>query len=188
MVTAAFKRPGDAVILLGRSVSTGARALAGSEWLVARTGALKGQAPEIDLDAEAALQSLILGLARDGLPRSAHDVGDGGLATTIAECSTVGAEPVGAKVELPAETTPVDAVASLFGEGATRVVVSVTPDAKDRVMGRAKDAGVPAAVLGTTGGDRVEIAVAPLGKVSVAVSEVTDRRNACLRGIVGDGD
>jgi phosphoribosylformylglycinamidine synthase len=186
VVTAAFKRAGDTVILLGRAVSTGVRALGGSEWLVARTGGLKGEGPEIDLDAEAALQGLVLGLAREGLLQSAHDVSDGGMAATIAECCTVGAEPVGAKVDLPAEGSVVDALAALFGEAPSRVVVSVSAATKDGVLGRAKDAGVPAVVLGTTGGDRLEIAAEPLGKLAVAVHEVVERRTACLRSIVGD--
>jgi phosphoribosylformylglycinamidine synthase len=186
VVTAAFKRAGDTVILLGRAVSTGVRALGGSEWLVARTGGLKGEGPEIDLDAEAALQGLDLGLAREGLLQSAHDVSDGGMAATIAECCTVGAEPLGAKVDLPAEGSVVDALGALFGEAPSRVVVSVSAATKDGVLGRAKDAGVPAVVLGTTGGDRLEIAAEPLGKLAVAVHEVVERRTACLRSIVGD--
>jgi phosphoribosylformylglycinamidine synthase len=95
-------------------------------------------------------------------------------------------EPVGAKVELPAEASAVDALATLFGEAPSRVVVSVAAGAKDRVLAQAKDAGVPAVVLGSTGGDRLEIAAAPLGKLSVAVAEVIERRNGCLRAIVGD--
>jgi phosphoribosylformylglycinamidine synthase len=186
VVTSAFKRAGDAVILLGRAVSSGVRALGGSEWLVARTSGVKGEGPEIDLDAEVALQGLVLGLAREGLLQSAHDVSDGGMAATLAECCALGAEPVGAKVELPAEASAVDALAALFGEAPSRVVVSVAAGTKDRVLARAKDAGVPATILGSTGGDRLEIAAAPLGKLSVAVAEVIERRNGCLKGIVGD--
>jgi phosphoribosylformylglycinamidine synthase len=74
VVTSAFKRPGDVVLLLGEAACRGAQALGGSEWLVRATGRLSGEAPAIDLAAEAKLQRLILELARGQLLQSAHDV------------------------------------------------------------------------------------------------------------------
>jgi phosphoribosylformylglycinamidine synthase len=188
VVTAAFKRAGDAVILLGSAASSGAAALAGSEWLVARSGGLRGRAPAIDLDAEARLQKLVLELARAGLLVSAHDVSDGGLATTLAECCTVAPERVGARVELRAEatTTKVDALATLFGEGASRVVVSAAADTVDRILERATSAGVSAARIGETGGGVLAISAPPLGSLSVELAEVASRRENCLRAIVGE--
>ncbi len=188
VVTSAFKRAGDAVLLLGRAASAGARALAGSEWLVARTGKLAGQPPSLDLDAEAALQTLVLGLARAGLLESAHDVSDGGLATALAECCTTGAPGthVGARVDLGAEPSAVDALATLFGEAPSRVVVSVRPARAAEVLDRASKAGVAARRIGDTGGDALAVTVAPLGGFSVGVAAVAERRAGCLRAIVGD--
>ena len=195
VVTASFKRPGDAVVLLGEAACQGARALCGSEWLVrasrraARTSRTMAgvQAPLIDLAAEARLQRLLIGLARAQLLESAHDVSDGGLAAALAECCTTGRVDMGARIALPASSTPVDALATLFGEAPSRVVVSARTAVVDRVFEQARAAGVPAARIGDTGGEALVIAVPPLGALSVEVAEVRARREACLDGIVGVG-
>jgi phosphoribosylformylglycinamidine synthase len=184
VVTAHFKGAGDVVILLGQAVSTGSRGLGASEWLVQGIGKLSGDAPLIDLAAEAKLQRLLLELARARILRSAHDVSDGGIAAALAECCAAGPEDVGASVELPADPSPVEALASLFGEAPSRIVVSASKDAAEKVLAAAKAAGVPAARVGETGGEALSIAVKPLGALSVRVADVRARRDACLRGIV----
>jgi phosphoribosylformylglycinamidine synthase subunit PurL len=192
IVTAPFKHAGDAVILLGEAACTGPRALGGSEWLVratsttTRPGALAGQAPPIDLAAEARLQRLLIELARAHLLASAHDVSDGGLAAALAECCTIGPVDLGIRVTLPTSGTPVDALAMLFGEAASRVVVSATASALDRLIERARIAGVPAARIGETGGDDLVIAAPPLALISVPVRELRARREACLSTMVGE--
>jgi phosphoribosylformylglycinamidine synthase len=194
IVTAPFKGPGDIVLLLGQAACVGPRALAGSEWLVRALPAMdavrptggRPESPVLDLAAEAKLQKLLIELACARLLESAHDVSDGGLAAALAECCTIGEEDVGARIELTAASSPVDAVATLFGETPSRVVVSVRPDAKDRVLERARGRGVSAAVIGQTGGALLVIVAPPLAPASVAVSEVRARREGCLRGIVGD--
>ncbi|MDP9003127.1 MAG: phosphoribosylformylglycinamidine synthase subunit PurL [Myxococcota bacterium] len=197
IVTAPFKRSGDVVLLLGCATCHGTRALGGSEWLARalaagsneRTGptnALAGEAPSIDLDAEVRLQKLLIDLARAHLLESAHDVSDGGLAITLAECCTIGPMDVGARVELPGATSAIDALGVLFSEAASRVVVSARPEALDRLFEHAHRAGVPIARIGETGGTALSIAAAPLGSASVSVSKIRARRDDCLRGIVGD--
>jgi phosphoribosylformylglycinamidine synthase len=110
-------------------------------------------------------------LAAERLIRSAHDCSDGGLAVTLAECcfDTGGA---GAEVSIDAlnigrDSRLNDAVA-LFGESASRVVVSVSPDNVTEILQRAALAGVLARVIGETGGNRLRIAVA--GRVIVDAS------------------
>jgi phosphoribosylformylglycinamidine synthase subunit PurL len=201
VVTAPFKRAGDTVLLLGGSTCGGARALGGSEWLArAMTSAESGEAdpsgdaPPIDLAAEAALQRLLLELARARLLESAHDVSDGGLAAALAECCSTGPVDVGARVEVPASAepgsdgpwSPLDALGALFGEGASRVVVSVRDHAVDLVLERARAAGVSARRLGETRGDALVVSAPPLAPFSVPVARVRARRDACLQGIVGD--
>jgi phosphoribosylformylglycinamidine synthase subunit PurL len=186
VVTAHFKRAGDTVLLLGEAASGGVHALGGSEWLVRALGTLEGEAPLIELAAEVALQKLLLGLARAHLLESAHDVADGGLATTLAECCAAGPENVGARIELPATAAAVDALSRLFGEAPSRVVVSVKAVAVDRVLAAARSADVPASRIGVTGGEALAISASPLGSLSVPVAEVRARREGCLREIVGD--
>jgi phosphoribosylformylglycinamidine synthase subunit PurL len=189
VVTTPFKRAGDAVILLGAAVSRGARALGASEWLVRKVGKLSGEAPLIDLDAEVKLQKLVLALARSQRLASAHDVSDGGVAVTLAESCAVAPDGViGARVELTAAAgaSPVDVLGALFGEGPSRVIVSVSPEGAALVLQHAAAAGVPAARIGTTGGDVLSIAAAPLGSLSVSVRELRARADACLAPIVGE--
>jgi phosphoribosylformylglycinamidine synthase II len=186
ILTAPFKQAGDAVILLGEAASTGAQALGGSEWLVRRSGVLRGQPPALDLAAEARLQGLLLVLAREHRLESAHDVSDGGLAATLAECCTVGATHVGATIELPGQPTLVDAVATFFGEAPSRVVVSVRSGDVASVLERASASGVAACPIGETGGEVLSIGIEPLGRLSVGVEVIRERRDACLRPIVGD--
>jgi phosphoribosylformylglycinamidine synthase len=186
IVTAYFRGPGDAIVLLGEATCRGERALGGSEWLVtAQGGRVAGEGPTIDLEAEAKLQKLVLELARAHVLRSAHDVSGGGLATTLAECAAAGPEDVGASVELPAETSPLDAAGALFGEAPSRVVVSVLAADVQGVLAAAGAAGVPAKRIGDTGGDVLAIAAAPLGPLSVKVADVRKAREACLDAIVG---
>jgi phosphoribosylformylglycinamidine (FGAM) synthase-like enzyme len=191
VVTTPFKRAGDTVILLGSAASGGARALGASEWLVRKLGKLAGEAPLIDLGAEVKLQRLVLGLARWQRLASAHDVSDGGLAVTLAESCVPASgttEAIGARVELksPAGATGLDALAGLFGEGPSRIVVSVRPEDATTVLDRASAAGVPAVVIGTTGGAVLAITAAPLGSLAVGVAELRARADACLAPIVGD--
>jgi phosphoribosylformylglycinamidine synthase len=182
IVTSDFKREGDVVFLVGESLEP---TLAGSEWLMQRSGKLSGRGPAIDLHAEAALQKLVLSLARSELLRSAHDVSDGGLAVTLAECCTLGEQPIGARIEGPAEASAERALASLFGESPSRVVVSVAPDHADEVTARAKKAGVLATRLGTVGGEALALKIEPLGALRVSLADITRRREACLDEIVG---
>jgi phosphoribosylformylglycinamidine synthase len=186
VVTAPFKRAGDVIVLLGAAASSGVRALGASEWLVRKLGKLAGEAPAIDLDAEARLQALVLELARARRLASAHDVSDGGLAVTLAESCVADGTVIGARVDLPAERSPVEALAALFGEGPSRIVVTVRPDAIADLLGRAANAGVPATRLGTTGGTTLSVTAAPLGSLAVSVADLKARAAACLAPIVGD--
>jgi phosphoribosylformylglycinamidine synthase len=50
-------------------------------------------------------------------------------------------------------------VATLFGESASRAVVSVSSEQVDRFLAMAAAANVPAARLGVVGGDRIRVSV-----------------------------
>jgi phosphoribosylformylglycinamidine (FGAM) synthase-like enzyme len=201
VVTQHFKGKGDVVLLLG-PLEARVRDLGGSEYLC-RT--VKGKSPArvhdavplIELAKEVQLQKLVLELARAHLLRSAHDVSDGGLAVALVECCTTGPDPdadVGARIDLDAPATPVEATALLFGEAPTRVVVSVSRDVLDRVFARAKELEVAVRELGVTGGDSLSIALVPrhgdvahTGAMVAGVRELRDARERCLEGIVGSG-
>jgi phosphoribosylformylglycinamidine synthase subunit PurL len=170
VVSRSFKAAGDAIVLLG----DGRGELGGSEYLKAAYGLVQGEPPALDLQAERGLQDLLVQLAGARLLRSAHDCSDGGLAVTLAEC-TFDTAGIGADVSIDGVNVAGDAeinrAAALFGESASRVVVSVTPDAATEVLKRAKTAGVPARVIGRTGGQELRIAVGGQLAIAVGVSE-----------------
>jgi phosphoribosylformylglycinamidine synthase subunit PurL len=159
VVSGRFRESGDAILLLGE----GHGELGGSEYLKVMHDLVRGVPPALNLDAERALQKLLVTLADERLIRSAHDCSDGGLAVTIAECAfeTAG---IGAEVSLDAvQVSPdstVNVAAALFGESASRAVVSVVPEHVTTVLRHAAAAGVPARVIGQTGGSRLRLAVA----------------------------
>lgn len=76
---------------------------------------------------------------------------------TLSECciSSPGVR-LGAVIQLP-RSQFIRRDAQLFGESQSRVVLSVTPEHRDLVMHTAEEAGVPAAVIGKVGGNRLVI-------------------------------
>ena len=153
-----FQEAGDAIILLGE----GHGELGGSEYLNVVHGLVRGVPPALNLDAEHSLQLLLVALATERMVRSAHDCSDGGIAVTLAECC-FGTNGIGAEVSIAGlqvgRPPAANVAAALFGESASRVVVSVVPEDVTRVLERAAASGVPAAVIGQTGGSQLRIAV-----------------------------
>ena len=147
-VTPAFNAPGDVVVLMGREEVRGeASSLAGSEYLDAVHGLVAGR-PTIDLDREAAVQRACRRAIKEGLLRSAHDCSDGGLAVALAECCIAGG--VGFRGDF---STSGRWDAAFFGEGQSRIVVSLSPDRLAGLDGLCQEEGLPWTVLGHIGGD-----------------------------------
>ena len=165
-----FRETGDTIILLGE----GRGELGGSEYLKTIHGLVRGTPPLLELQAERRLQQLLVTLAAERLVRSAHDCSDGGLAVTLAECC-FGTNGAGAEVSVGAVAISRDSLindaAALFGESSSRVVVSAVVDEVTEVLERAAAAGVPARVIGETGGNRLRIAAGGRAVVDVAVDE-----------------
>jgi phosphoribosylformylglycinamidine synthase len=166
-VTRAFKNAGSAVVLLGDNQGE----LGGSEYLATLHGTVAGKPPAIDLKREAALQSLIVKLIRDGLVESAHDCSEGGLAITLAECTfDTGGLGVSVDVAPALDASPLAINATLFGESASRIVISAASRHLDAVLDAARDAGVPAREIGRVGGDSIRLSVNGLVAVETKVT------------------
>ncbi|MBS2029036.1 MAG: phosphoribosylformylglycinamidine synthase subunit PurL [Deltaproteobacteria bacterium] len=146
----AFAHAGDRIAVLGATRGE----LGGSEYLLAVHGKTAGKPPSLDLVAEAKLQKLVRELVRQGQVNSAHDCAEGGLGVALAECCVMGEQRLGARVKLE---SAVRADALLFGEDASRVVISVNPAQASAVEAAAKKAGVPFAWIGEVGGARLVI-------------------------------
>jgi phosphoribosylformylglycinamidine synthase len=149
-----FVAEGDVILLLGETLEE----LGASEYLAVIHGIEAGRPPRLDLERERAVQSACRALIAAGLARSAHDASDGGLAVALAECG-LGAPggPLGCEVELPggAAMRP-DAL--LFGESASRIMVTARAEDGARAEALARSHGVPCASIGRVGGDRLRIA------------------------------
>jgi phosphoribosylformylglycinamidine synthase len=149
--TQGFKAEGDVVFLLGESFEE----LGGSEYLKVAHNAEVGRPPRLDLRRERAVQQTCLEAIRDSIVSSAHDCADGGLAVALAECCMSTPEAwLGADVTLPGDMRP-DAL--LFGESASRIVVSVRPEQTEPLRALTRHHGVSCTELGTVGGDRLTL-------------------------------
>jgi phosphoribosylformylglycinamidine synthase len=117
------------------------RAFSSSEYAKTIQGVVAGTPPALDLAAEKRLIACLVALASESAIFSAHDVGDGGLAVTLAECcfggNALSAEVLSADISLGGTTDGAHenapAEAALFGERGARAVVSLSPAALARV-------------------------------------------------------
>ena len=104
-----FSRAGDFIILLDAqrpsaipAASNAVREFSSSEYSKSIWGIVAGAPPAIDLDAEKRLIDCLVALAAQNVIASAHDVSDGGLAVTLAECCFA-SEGLSARVDLESE-------------------------------------------------------------------------------------
>ena len=141
--------PGQTIVGLGDTAAE----LGGSEWAAGRHGLVGGMPPSADLAAGARLHELVSSLVVDRVVAGVHDCSDGGLAVALAEMAIAGA--CGFAVAAEGSLAALVPAVACFSESANRVVLAVAAGRADEVLGGAAAAGVPAAVLGTTGGARL---------------------------------
>jgi phosphoribosylformylglycinamidine synthase subunit PurL len=167
-----FPSPGLAVYLLGESFAE----LGGSEFAETMLGVVAGMPPALDLEVERQLQDLVQEAAGGDLLASAHDCSDGGVAVALAECAILGGH--GFAVTLAGDLPP---HVLLFGESASRVVVSVAPEREGSLRGLAATRGVPFERLGETGGPRAVID----GMVDTTVIDLVDVWEGAIPRLLG---
>ena len=140
-----------------------------SEYAKELLGTLWGYPPELDLGKEAALQKAIIELIEQGLVDSAHDCSEGGLAVALAEKAFP--KGVGARVNL--ESVGLPSEFALFGEDASRIVVSCDPANVARIKEVAANHVIAADEIGETIPENLEIRLDRKVVVSSAVSELS---------------
>ena len=143
--TLAFKVEGETILLVGETKGH----VGQSVWLRDVCGREEGSPPPVDLAAERRNGDFVRGLIRSKRVKTVHDLSDGGLAVALAEMAMAGR--IGAKVKVHAGA-PV-AHGFWFGEDQARYVLTASKAEAERIMAEAEAAGVPAVVIGTTGGD-----------------------------------
>ncbi|HKY14262.1 MAG TPA: phosphoribosylformylglycinamidine synthase subunit PurL [Microthrixaceae bacterium] len=158
---------GGRLILIGGS----ATGLSGSLWAWNR-GHRDGSLPPLDLAAVATTAGVVRELVTSGLIAGAHDVSSGGLGLALAEMAV--RSGVGFRL------ARVEDHAALFGEGAGRVVVCVTPDRARVVLDVCEAHGVATTQLGAAMGDRLAVKDLLDVALSDAVTAWRDRLPAAL--------
>jgi phosphoribosylformylglycinamidine synthase len=151
---------GESIIVLGDTRPE----LGGSEWAAVVHGLDGGLPPAADLETARAVHDLVRALVADRAVAGVHDCSDGGLAVALAEMAIAG--ETGCTVSPEPHML---AAAWCFAETASRVVLSVDPNAVPSVLARAGDAGVRAVAIGTAGGDRLVVE----GSADVALPDAT---------------
>jgi phosphoribosylformylglycinamidine synthase len=169
--TVAFEDDGDVIVLVGESLAE----LGGSEYLKIEHGLVSGRPPALELELERDVQAAVRDAIRAGLVKSAHDCSEGGIAVTLAESCMAG--NIGADVHLEDELPP---VAALFGETQSRIVITAADDDATALVALLLEHGVPYAVLGTVGGERLVIE----DKLDVSVDDLRDAFEPALAALV----
>ena len=146
-----FPDDGLAVALLGRDVMRPrASDLAGSEYLQVVHGLVRGR-PAIDLSLERRVQALCRRAIGEGVAASAHDCSEGGLAVALAECCIPQGVGFRGEARMPRRWD-----AAMFGEGQSRIIISLVSGRWRHLEEMAEEYGVPIQWLGTTGGSRFQ--------------------------------
>ena len=122
IMTLDFKKEGDLIYLIGECRND----ISSSEYLYSWHKVKASPAPHFDLQEEFDVQSAVKDLIQKGLIESAHDCSDGGLFITLAESAMAG------KLGFDIDTdSSIRKDAFLFGEGQSRIVVTVKPENED---------------------------------------------------------
>jgi phosphoribosylformylglycinamidine (FGAM) synthase-like enzyme len=180
-----FREAGQAIVLL-RACDPGDATDAelefgSSEYSKEILGALWGYPPGLNLEKEAGLQRTLVEMAQAGLLESAHDCSEGGIAVTLAE-SCFGWS-VGLKVDLVSQGLPPEFV--LFGEDASRVVISCDRGSLPGIQQLAAKHGTLVEQIGETVSERMEIKVDGTVVVSATVGELRDKYENSLERALG---
>jgi len=150
-----FRDEGDRVVLLGETKEE----LGGTEYLSRIHSREGGFPPLLELAVEKSVQRCCLEAIEAGIIKSAHDCSEGGLGVALAEAAILSEKASGpssgATVVLP--HLPIRRDAHLFGESQSRIVVTVAETDLPKLEHQCAGQGVPMAVIGRVGGQRLTI-------------------------------
>ena len=172
--TLAFKRKGEAILLVGATEGW----LGQSLYLREICGREDGAPPPVDLALERKNGEFVRALIRDRLASAVHDVSDGGLLVALAEMAM--ASKIGATLAAP---PGIAAHAFWFGEDQGRYVVTVDEAKLAAVNAAASKAGVSLFRLGVTGGDALTLT----GERPILVVDLNERFEGWLPGYMAGG-
>jgi phosphoribosylformylglycinamidine synthase subunit PurL len=175
-----FAAPGRTIVLLRASqvgdITDAQSEFGSSEYAKEILGTLWGYPPELDLEKEAVLQKFIVRLIREGLVDSVHDCSDGGIAVALAEKAFP--KSVGARIALASSGLPAEF--ALFGEDASRVVLSCDPAVVSRIKEIAEQRGIASDVIGETIANTIEVSLDGRLVISAAVTDLSKAYEGAL--------
>ncbi|MGZ4818651.1 MAG: phosphoribosylformylglycinamidine synthase subunit PurL [Terriglobales bacterium] len=174
-----FRDTGCAIILLrgsepGDAVDAEVE-FGSSEYAKEILGEVWGFPPALELEREKAVQDCIIDLVGQGLVESAHDCSDGGLAVALARSCFP--REIGARMDLSRDSLgsgDLHPEYLLFGEDASRIVISCIRENVPRIKEMAVKWGVAALPIGITQSENLEIVVDGQVVVSAPVSRLKD--------------
>ena len=158
---------GLGIVLIGETTGW----LGQSLYLREACGREEGAPPPVDLAVERRNGDFVRAQIDARHVDACHDLSDGGLLVALAEMCIAGG--TGAEVALPAATA-VPSHAFLYGEDQARYLIAT--GAADEVLEAARAAGVPAVLLGYSGGPSLAVK----GVVSLALDEIKAAHEAWL--------
>lgn len=146
IMTLDFKKEGDLIYLIGECRND----ISSSEYLFNHHGVQLSPAPHFDLEEEAKIQEAVAKLIENNILQSCHDISEGGMFIAVLESAMVN----GFGFDISTCST-VRKDACLFGEGQSRVVVSVSPELAEDMEGFLAIREIPYRRLGTVGGKEI---------------------------------
>jgi phosphoribosylformylglycinamidine synthase len=166
MARIGFAAEGQAIVLVGAPAGWGSH-LGQSIYLRDVHGRADGPPPPVDLAHERKVGDLVRALIVEREISVVHDLSDGGLAIALAEMAmTCG---IGATID-----SPPSPVAAFFGEDQGRYLVAIADEKLERLLQRARSAGVSAVRIGTTGSASLKLGNAR----AVAIAELVAAHEA----------
>jgi phosphoribosylformylglycinamidine synthase len=144
--TVSGAKTGDVLILIGHTQGW----LGSSIYLREIEGREDGAPPPVDLEMEKRHGNYVRRLIRDRRVNAAHDCSDGGLGIAATEMA------LSANVGLTLSGSPdISLHGWLFGEDQARYLIAVDANSVNPIISTAKENNIPAATIGTFGGDRI---------------------------------
>src|SRR5580692_2745055 len=175
-----FREAGRSVVVLRGSepgdLTDAESEFGSSEYAKEILGGVWGFPPALELEREAALQKALIDMIGAGLIDSAHDCSEGGVAVTLAESAF--SNGIGVRVNLASAELPPEFV--LFGEDASRIVISCDRSNLSRIQQVAAEFGLSAEEIGETVPEQLEIKLDGRVVVSASVSELRDSHENAL--------
>lgn len=133
----------------------------------------RGKVSTVDFDFHNNLISFLLKLSEEKVVSSAHDVSDGGLLVALAECCLGNGKEIGAEIFFENSSERMDTL--LFGEGPSRVVLTIKKENINIFSKLADEKKLKYKVIGKTAKDRLRITIGNSEIINLSIKEISKK-------------